>query len=225
MGKLSDHSNCSHELPLWIIPGWATDATLFQYIFWKGPVHIADVSDPSRTVSDIIDLMDYYKYPQAVVIGFSLGGHLAIDLATQYPTRIKSGALIGVAPEYPHVSLLRQNLVQDREAALTQFCRLGFYQLSDWNRFRKFRLPTLLTGNPESISNGLAYLATRQYPVVPDSITVSIIATYDRIVPVNRVRQWLSAYSIPMISISGRHLDLVESDILKIAVDILAVNL
>ncbi|MCX8063757.1 MAG: alpha/beta hydrolase, partial [Candidatus Hydrogenedentes bacterium] len=54
-----------------------------------------------KMVSDIINLMDHLKISKAHIAGYSLGGFVALKLATLYPERVKSLSVLGAGWEEP----------------------------------------------------------------------------------------------------------------------------
>ena len=49
----------------------------------------------AQFVEDVINLLDHLKVPRAHVVGYSLGGRIALKLVTEHPDRVISGVIAG----------------------------------------------------------------------------------------------------------------------------------
>lgn len=66
----------------------------------SGKPHTPDAYDERRMIGDILAVMDAAGIPAAPLIGYSMGGYLAIALMQNAPERVPSAVLAGVGENY-----------------------------------------------------------------------------------------------------------------------------
>lgn len=100
------YANSRASIPCLLIPGWGVGGDIFDSIlpglaqFFQ--VYIADYSDLPETleqgVSELAASLPFNK--PAVVIGWSLGGNIAIELAKSFSDKVASLCLIATNPSF-----------------------------------------------------------------------------------------------------------------------------
>ena len=103
------YEECGQGTPLILIHGGALDSRMwdqqflefsntFRVIRYDARNHGKSKSEivPYSHADDLAGLMDSLRIDQAVILGLSMGGYIAIDFALKYPEKVK--ALIPVAP-------------------------------------------------------------------------------------------------------------------------------
>lgn len=81
----------------------------FRLIAFDLPGHGAsdDAADPQqsysiRALSDTtLDVMNYLRLPRALIVGWSLGGHIAMELMDRFPDRLAGVVTVGAPPLAP----------------------------------------------------------------------------------------------------------------------------
>ena len=61
---------------------------------------------------DIVAYMDYHNIQQAIVLGHSMGGKTAMNLALQYPTRVSKLIVADIAPKQYNVNVKFSNIIK-----------------------------------------------------------------------------------------------------------------
>ncbi len=78
----------------------------FRLIAFDLPGHGAsdDAADPQKSYSiralteTTLDVMNYLRLPRALVVGWSLGGHIAMEMMARFPERLAGVASVGAPP-------------------------------------------------------------------------------------------------------------------------------
>jgi pimeloyl-ACP methyl ester carboxylesterase len=81
----------------------------FRLIAFDLPGHGAsdDASDPQHSYSiraltdTTLDVMNYLRLPRALIVGWSLGGHIAMELMARFPERLAGVVSMGAPPLAP----------------------------------------------------------------------------------------------------------------------------
>ncbi len=185
------------------LPGWATDARLL-------PVERLDwnIITPERPLTGLASLPSLAVFLRALtpvtVLGWSLGGLLAVEFARQYPSYIDRLWLASLRPRYPRpqVLALRESLVQQPERALRQFYRQCFYpaQMADYGHFRLRWEQEYLADFPrDSLLAGLDFLAGVDLPSTAlPCPTLCVHGEQDVVAPYAEARAWANAAGAPM---------------------------
>jgi pimeloyl-ACP methyl ester carboxylesterase len=176
------------------LPGWATDRRLFipleleyNYIF---PAEGFLIFSGSK---EILRAFRENASRKVSLLGFSLGGFLALDFVVNYPELVDEIFLVGIRKKYTprEISELRRNLSRNKKACLYSFYNMCFHQKEEWDWFRnelypdyvqKFSLDILLAGldyleGVEISSQSLQDIQNLNF----------IHAEYDRIAPLQEV--------------------------------------
>lgn len=70
-----------------------------------------------EVADDLVSLLDQLDVDQAVVIGYSLGGRLALHLALQAPERVRALVLLGATPGIADPAARAQRVAEDADRA------------------------------------------------------------------------------------------------------------
>lgn len=71
----------------------------------------------AEVADDLVSLLDQLGVDEAVVIGYSMGGRLALHLALQAPGRVRALVLLGATPGITDPSARAQRVAEDAERA------------------------------------------------------------------------------------------------------------
>ncbi len=66
-----------------------------------------------RTVEDLVSLLSAIDIPRAAVLGYSMGGRIALALATEHPEKVSVLVLEGASPGLEDVQARRQRMRED----------------------------------------------------------------------------------------------------------------
>ena len=100
--------NTYAQTPCLLISGWSTNSDIFE---WLLPglaqyfvVYTADVSDLPQSMDDCVDELSaallQWLFKPALVIGWSLGGNIALQLAKQHPQQVAGLSLLNCSPVF-----------------------------------------------------------------------------------------------------------------------------
>ncbi|NMX22690.1 alpha/beta fold hydrolase [Dissulfurirhabdus thermomarina] len=161
------------------LPGWAFDASVFQGLDPPfDEVRPAGLVGP-WTPAELADFLRRRGRGPAVILGWSLGGYLALDLAAMAPDLVAGLVLVSLRAHYPpaEVERVTRELSADPEAALGRFERRC---LAPGARCAA-RLPRDLS----RLLEGLRYLAGRRADLAErDGILAYLHGTRDLVAPV-----------------------------------------
>ncbi|HEV7662210.1 MAG TPA: 2-succinyl-6-hydroxy-2,4-cyclohexadiene-1-carboxylate synthase [Chloroflexota bacterium] len=138
--------------------------------------------DPSRyslewLSRDLLALLDALHLPSAAVLGYSMGGRMALFFAVQHPTRVRHLILASASPGIEEPRERQQRIASD-EALATRIERDGIEAfVAEWERLPLLRLAphvpddvraaqtTLrLQNRPSGLANSLRGAGTGQQP-------------------------------------------------------------
>lgn len=149
--KVGNHtflfSSPIEEITTITIPGWATDYRIFPVSAdQKGTVFVDRIV--SKTfVEDLLAFVDMFSLKDIHLVGFSLGGFLAIDILKQSPSSIQKLTLVGIREFYPEhdVILMEEALMKQKETLLKGFYRASFSGSNDaYTSFKSTLMDTYL---------------------------------------------------------------------------------
>ncbi len=154
--------------PLVVLPGWGfTGAVFTEHPVFSSENLITCMDFPTPLMlTELLDFLDARQIDRVRVLGWSMGGNLAIDLALKHPQYIASLTLVAVRRSWPgdEVAVTRQGLLVP-EQGLVKFHRKCFLGAKkEYNRV--LPLLTLPEGEAELavLDGGLAYLASYAMP-------------------------------------------------------------
>jgi len=154
------------EPPTVFLPGWGFDGRVlglarppFPWLAPAGPL------DPERLVADLLAYLDRERIDRIRLVGWSMGGMLALDFAMAHADRVAALVLIGVREHWPgeEIETIRREFRADRKKQLTDFyrkCFLGHKEI--YRRFAATLQPDYPRElDPVVLERGLSYLAAR----------------------------------------------------------------
>lgn len=139
-----------------------------------GKTKFADVYTMSSTAEAIVALLDDLKIPQAFLVGYSMGGRLALYLALNFPERfpkvvIESGSPGLKTEEERSIRLQRDfELAEQLETNFSQFIsdwykQQLFQSLKQHSRFKEI-LEQRLQNDPVKLAKSLREMSTGAQP-------------------------------------------------------------
>lgn len=146
------------------LPGWAFSGRVLLLAesapAWAFPDFVPDTASLSRR---LLAFLDGQGIGRVHLAGWSLGAHLALDFALDYPQRVASLELMAMRASWPaeEIGAIRQGLRHGEEEFLRDFyrkCFLGYKK--EYRRFVAEQQEELLAGRDMGLlERGLAYLA------------------------------------------------------------------
>ena len=149
------------------LPGWGFDG---RVIGLRGDGLASCLApdgllDPPALTADFAGWLDRQGIEQCEILGWSLGGRCALELARLYPRRVAAIHLLAVRASWPagEIAAIRRELARQPEDFLRSFyrkCFLGYKE--SYRRFQQEQEPLCLEQarrNPELLDRGLAQLA------------------------------------------------------------------
>ncbi|MCP4050084.1 MAG: alpha/beta hydrolase [bacterium] len=122
-----------------LIPGWATDFRIFNDLNVHYNYLLNRFVIPDTFIKDLLDYLQSNHICSIHIMGFSLGGFLAVDFANSYQDLITGTSLIGVRKQYPSrdIKYVKDMLERNKEAYLTGFYRKCFASRIPFEQFKK----------------------------------------------------------------------------------------
>lgn len=205
-------------LELVLLPGWGFGPTVFEPVLrvGSGPrsslrrTEIRSLAGPELLAQHWPDAFASQLPPACDLLGWSLGGQLAMEIAAKYPKRVRRLVLVATTPCFVrrrgwNAAMPRATFedfvwrtAQDTKAALQFFA--GLTARGDRNErvvLRKLRKALAEGGQPDALSlrAGLNFLRdtdSRKSAAAIRAPTLVIHGTRDRLVPV-AAGGWLTA--------------------------------
>jgi len=147
-----------------LLPGWATDGRVFDGLFPGVATVTTGPLRPEGFPRRLADCLDRAAVRGPVtLVGWSLGGFLAVEFAREYPDRVRRAILIGIRKGYPagEVEEMREGLLRERTACLDRFYAQCFFpaRTASFRRFRAgLRKEYLREMDEATLLSGLSYL-------------------------------------------------------------------
>lgn len=176
-------------VPLFFVHGWATDARIWRQIYASPSTYYYNApqfSDFNHLADSFLKFHQHSGQRGAILIGWSLGGMLSLQLAHHFPAQIDKVILVGSTACFTRrenytaglppvlVKRLLKKLRLDCRETQSEFYKLMFSdnEQKDAHTFATSVAP-LMFGIPEkTLADGLAYLLdTDLRPLLPQ-ITV-----------------------------------------------------
>jgi malonyl-CoA O-methyltransferase len=125
--------------PVVFLPGWGFDGRIITLAdpprSWIFPDFFLD---PDSVPKMLLDHLRRRKIPRVQLVGWSMGGNLALDFARSYPERIAGLHLLSVRRHWPamEIEAIRAALDADPQSFMSSFYRKCF--LGDKARYQLF---------------------------------------------------------------------------------------
>lgn len=143
-----------------ILAGWATDYRIFSGLPTHRPVMIIEDYDPFLLSEELPALFENEGVILPDLLGFSMGGYVALDFCLQYPEDFSHLILVGMRPKYPKKELtyFLNHLGPTKVKKLLE----GFYQVAFVAPFYEIGTPLIsqyLTHfSADQLRSGIEYL-------------------------------------------------------------------
>lgn len=155
--------------PVVFLPGWAFSGMILE-LADKAPGWLAmDFPlDPASALADLSAFLDSQALDRVRLVGWSMGGNLALDFAATNPARIAGLILLGVRAAWPteEIAAIRGELNKAPEDFLRDFHRKCFLgSRKAYRRFVALQQEALLQAlDLPLLERGLNYLADWRPP-------------------------------------------------------------
>ncbi|MCX5748650.1 MAG: alpha/beta fold hydrolase [Candidatus Saganbacteria bacterium] len=177
-----------------LFPGWATDKEIFAGLDIDYNFIFPNLSDPGTLIKTFPLFLEKNGIEKISLLGWSLGGVIAADIAGKIPEKIKELILVGVRQAYTKewIGRVKEYIKKSKKAYLYKFF-LECFSAGDKDALEKFKEGLMkkyfVKFTADELCKGLDYLY--QKPIVPDSITQIkkrfIFGKEDKIVPVEEI--------------------------------------
>lgn len=179
-----------------LVPGWATDCRIFERLNIPFNYILPQNSSPGDFEEIISDLPDRMKKPRISVLGWSMGGFIAADLASKYPALFDEVILVSVRKSYGEndINYVRGCLEKNAKAYLCRFYGSLFSETEkEREKWFKNSLLKEYLGNPDALHlfDGLNYLVNRELKIhsLDGPKIVFVHGGRDRIAPLEEARR------------------------------------
>ncbi|MBT5855074.1 alpha/beta hydrolase [bacterium] len=201
--------------PTLIIPGWGTDAALFSVAQWSSEYQAVERLYDT-IIPDLSDWLAQQKDPVRL-IGFSLGGFIAIEAAKAHPDRVSELILIGVMPQYEvqAITQITTFLNSSPDAYMAQFYKACTTTEDEWITLQnEWKGATEIAYSAQELIQTLSFLETLtiQSEDLDRFENVTLIhGRHDVIAPIESARQ-LWAPHRTWIEINSGHIPFLSSE-------------
>jgi len=176
---------------LLLVPGWATDHRIFAPLDLEFNYLVPVSCSPRDFQESLLSALRRHRLDRVAMLGWSLGGYLALEFARAHPERVMAGALfaVGMRERYDAAAIeaIKGRLARNKAAYLRRFygaCfSAGEREARDW--FERELLGSYLDQMElDSLMAGLDYLASAS---LPDVQARFIHGREDRIAPIEEM--------------------------------------
>ncbi|MBW2646651.1 MAG: alpha/beta hydrolase [Deltaproteobacteria bacterium] len=197
------YQNRGYERTLVLVPGWGFDARIFEPLDLDFNYLISQGIDIERFNEDLIHVLARYNIKEVSMLGWSMGGFLALNFLKEYGQAVREIFLVSMRKRFPKEQIDAQKamLIEDRKLYLTQFyrnCFLGNKRAFKWFNERLFSSYVEIF-DLESLLKGLDYLAQQELePALPDKHAVRLVhGKKDGIAPYSELLELMEGLSFP----------------------------
>ncbi|MFZ5775723.1 MAG: alpha/beta fold hydrolase [Thermodesulfobacteriota bacterium] len=160
------------------LPGWGFSGQVLELLpgvgHWLAPQALLD---PATALADIRGLFSGRIGGPVHLVGWSMGGNLALDFASAFPGQVASLTLVGVRTSWPALEIraIRQGLLADPVAFLQDFYRKCFlgYRAAQQRFAAELQAELLARLDLPLLERGLDYLAQWRLPAALPGCPVS----------------------------------------------------
>lgn len=194
-----------------LIPGWATDERIFEKLDIPFNYLLSKDALPGKFEELSNDLPEEMKKSGISVLGWSIGGFIAADLVSKYPSIFNEVILVSIRRRYDEngIEYIKNYLKRNTRAYLRRFYDSLFSKTEkEHNEWFKEGLLKEYLGDPDSLHlfEGLNYLTNRELKVslLGGSNIIFVHGEDDRIAPLEEARALAAEVaSAKFISIKG----------------------
>ena len=166
-----DHSHFNQVV---FLPGWGFKGEIIKLLEPAGNWLYPDsFLDPFSFEKDLLAFFERQSISKAVLVGWSMGGYLALDFAKKYPQRVKALHLLSLRKSWPvnEVDVMRTKLLQNPTATLQEFYRRCFLgHKPQYHAFVSTMQDALLRAAPlDILLTGLDYLQQIEIDTLPEA--------------------------------------------------------
>ncbi|MEW6220436.1 MAG: alpha/beta fold hydrolase [Thermodesulfobacteriota bacterium] len=168
------------------LPGWGFDVQVASLAGLSGVLGPEGFLDPASLVPDLASGLDAWGPAPVHLVGWSLGGYLALSFAQAQPARVASLTLVGMRASWPaaEIDALAARFQADPADFLAWFRRLALLGLpAGWQRFQELPALPLDAEARKRLLAGLSCLAGRIPRPVAGIPTRILHGAKDRIAP------------------------------------------
>lgn len=210
--------NRGHNRILVLIPGWAFDAKIFEPLDLDFDYLVPRKIDIARFNADLADALFQKKIKEVSLLGWSMGGFLAVGFLKEYGEAVRDIFLVSMRRSYSRQEIRSESteLKKDPTAYLTAFyrnCFMGQTHAFRWFKKHLFR-SYIENFDLGSLLRGLDYLMQQELePALLKRDNTHIIhGKKDRIAPLSEILEFLGAPPFPPVSIIEKtgHLPFLE---------------
>ncbi|OGQ97526.1 MAG: hypothetical protein A2521_10030 [Deltaproteobacteria bacterium RIFOXYD12_FULL_57_12] len=211
MHHFSKHA-ASADLAIVFLPGLGFDGRIIRLVAPKKPawIHPDTLLDPDTLVHDLRTFLDREGIRQIALVGWSMGGYLALDFARAYPEAVRQLTLVSIRRQWPAAEIrhLRAALTTDPAGFLTEFYRKCF--IGHRSAFRVFAaglqreyLQNLTPATVALLQRGLDYVAQADNRPIAGINTLLIHGRQDIISPVNQMPDTNDTIAVELLNNCG----------------------
>lgn len=193
-------------LPLVCLHGWGLNGRVFDDLRhrWPGPVLAPDLpghgaapwTGEARTLDDWAQWLAAQLPPQCALLGWSLGGQLALRLAAQAPQRVRRLVLVATTPRF------LAGAGWDAGLAPAVLQRFADGLAGDWRATLAEFLQLQVRGSRDAaqVLAGLQQAMLGQGGAHPPALTAGLALLRD-----TDLRTAVAAVAVPALVVSGQH--------------------
>ncbi len=122
-----------------LIPGWASDYRIFERIDLKFNYLIPLDFSPFTFEKKLLLALDEYRLDKVSLFGWSLGGFLASEFSSKYPSYIDELILVSIRKKYnkEKINEIKNYLNENKKSYLYKFYSQCFHNNEFWDYFKK----------------------------------------------------------------------------------------
>ena len=116
------------EETLLLVPGWATDHRVFARLALEYNYLVPVTLSPRDFTDALLNALRRERLARVAVLGWSLGGYLALDFARAHPEKVTDVVAAGMKPSYEKdaVEAIKARLRRNKTAYLRRFYEACF---------------------------------------------------------------------------------------------------
>jgi pimeloyl-ACP methyl ester carboxylesterase len=182
----------NHKNTLVLIPGWAMDCSIFNNLDLPFNYILINNFNPSSFAIDLNNYLKRKNISKISLLGFSLGGFLALDYAKEYSATCNTLYLFGIRKAYPNtnIKLITKFLLKNKNAYLFSFYKKCFHTNSELTSFRPLLSKYLSLFSTEYLIETLNHFKVFQIESFPSIANINIFhGIHDQIAPIKEIEE------------------------------------